>query len=187
MSGYTVEKVDRIMEQMVMALFADIKSIPEQELITHQYVQRTNEHLATLSQLQSLKAQKEKELASYKSEVYKSIQGKSTWSQELLSELIQETKAEIEKLDAEIGTAKALVDDADKAAKDIKEQYDRILTWADMFEGNTLEGKKMIMWQLIDKVRIYRDYQFEADLMPTVKEFKALWSKSGAQSANGAA
>ena len=84
------EKVDRIMEQMVMALFADIKSIPEQELITHQYVQRTNEHLATLSQLQSLKVQKEKELASYKSEVYKSIQGKSTWSQELLSELIQD-------------------------------------------------------------------------------------------------
>ena len=36
MSGYTVEKVDRIMEQMVMALFADVKSIPEQELITHQ-------------------------------------------------------------------------------------------------------------------------------------------------------
>ena len=187
MSGYTVEKVDRIMEQMVMALFADIKSIPEQELITHQYVQRTNEHLATLSQLQSLKSQKEKELASYKSEVYKSIQGKSTWSQELLSELIQEAKVEIEKLDAEIDTAKALVDDADKAAKDIKEQYDRILTWADMFEGSTLEGKKMIMWQLIEKVRIYRDYQFEVDLKPTVKEFKALWSKRSTQSTNGAA
>ena len=187
MSGYTVEKVDRIMEQMVMALFADIKSIPEQELITHQYVQRTNEHLATLSQLQSLKSQKEKELASYKSEVYKSIQGKSTWSQELLSELIQEAKVEIEKLDAEIDTAKALVDDADKAAKDIKEQYDRILTWADMFEGSTLEGKKMIMWQLIEKVRIYRDYQFEVDLKPTVKEFKALWNKRSTQSTNGAA
>lgn len=46
-----------------------------------------------------------------------------------------------------------------------------------MFEGSTLEGNKMIMWQLIDKVRIYRDYQFEVDLTPSVKESKALRSK----------
>ena len=51
----------------------------------------------------------------------------------------------------------------------------------------TLEGKKMIMWQLIEKVRIYRDYQFEVDLKPTVKEFKALWNKRSTQSTNGAA
>ena len=94
---------------------------------------------------------------------------------------------EIEKLDAEIDTAKALVDDADKAAKDIKEQYNRILTWADMFEGSTLEGKKMIMWQLIEKVRIYRDYQFEVDLKPTIREFKELWRKRNTSSNNGAA
>ncbi len=87
----------------------------------------------------------------------------------------------------DIPMQKSLIDDADKAAKDIKEQYDRILTWADMFEGSTLEGKKMIMWQFIDKVRIYRDYQFEVDLKPTVKEFKALWSNRSTQSTNGAA
>ena len=40
---------------------------------------------------------------------------------------------------------------------------------------------------IIEKVWIYRDYQFEVDLKPTVKEFKALWSKRSAQSANGAA
>ena len=57
-----------------------------------------------------------------------------------------------------------------------------IPAWADLFKG-----KKMIMWQLIEKVRIYRDYQFEVDLKPTVKEFKALWNKRSTQSTNGAA
>ena len=187
MSGYSVTKVDRVMEQMVISLFKDIKSIPEQELITQQYIQRKNEHLATLSQLQSLKAQKEKELADYKSEVHKAIQGKSTWNAELLNELIVEARAEIEKLDGEIVSAQELVDNADSAAKEIKEQYDRILTWADMFEGSTLEGKKMIMWQVVEKVRIYRDYKFEVDLKPTIREFKELWRKRSTSSNNGAA
>jgi len=31
------------------------------------------------------------------------------------------------------------------------------------------------MWQLIDKVHIYRDYKIEVDLKATAKEFKALW------------
>lgn len=187
MSGYTLEKVDRVMEQMVISLFKDIKSIPEQELITQQYVQRKNEHLATLSQLQSLKAQKEKELADYKSEVYKAIQGKSIWNAELLNELIVEAKAELEKLEVEIASAQELVDNAECAAKKVTEEYNKILTWADMFEGSTLEGKKMIMWQVVEKVRIYRDYKFEVDLKPTIREFKELWRKRNAASNNGAA
>ena len=175
------------MEQMVISLFKDIKSIPEQELITHQYIQRKNEHLATLLQLQSLKEQKEKELADYKSEVHKAIQGKSTWNAEPLNELIVEDKTEIEKLDGEIASAQELVDNAESAAKEVKEEYNKILTWADMFEGSTLEGKKMIMWQVVEKVRIYRDYKFEVDLKPTIRAFKELWRKRNTSSNNGAA
>ena len=126
-------------------------------------------------------------MASYKSEVYKSIQGKSAWNAELLNELIVEAKTEIEKLDSEIASAQELVDNAESAAKEVKEEYNKILTWADMFEGSTLEGKKMIMWQVVEKVRIYRDYQFEVDLKPTIREFKELWCKRNTSSNNGVA
>lgn len=51
----------------------------------------------------------------------------------------------------------------------------------------TLEGTKMIMWQLIEKVRIYRDYQIEVDLKPTAKEFKALWSGNKKATSNDGA
>ena len=90
-------------------------------------------------------------MASYKGEVHKAIQGKSTWNAELLNELIVEAKAEIEKLDSEIASAQELVNNAESAAKEVKEEYNKILTWADMFEGSTLEGKKMIMWQVVKK------------------------------------
>ncbi len=67
-------------------------------------------------------SQKEKELADYKSEVHKAIQGKSTWNAELLNELIVEAKVEIEKLDIKIASAQELVDNAESAAKEVKER-----------------------------------------------------------------
>ena len=175
MSGYSVAKVDKLMEEVVKVLFNRIKSVSRQDLLSRQFTQRMAEQQATLKQLQTTKAQKEKELASYKSEVYKAIQGQSSWNQDILNELIVETKSALESVEADLASAQKLVDDADKAVKDLGEQYDRFLTWADMFEGSTLEGKKMIMWQLIDKVHIYRDYKIEVDLKATAKEFKALW------------
>jgi len=45
----------------------------------------------------------------------------------------------------------------------------------------------MIMRQIVEKVRIYRDYKFEVDLKPTVREFKELWCKRNITSNNGTA
>ena len=46
---------------------------------------------------------------------------------------------------------------------------------------------KIIMWRVVEKVRIYRDDKFEVDLKPWVGEFKKLWCKRNAASNNGAA
>ena len=52
-----------------------------------------------------------------------------------------------------------------------------MLTWAELFEGSSMEGKKMIVWQLIDKVRISRDYKIEIDLKVSLEQFKTLWHR----------
>jgi len=171
---YTAEKLDRIVDQAIIALFRNIKSVSRQELIAAQSVQHLNKHKATLKQLKANKAEKEKELASYKAEVYKVIQGTSSWSQDLLNELIVTTKDAIEQLDAEIATVQQYMDECDKAEKELIAECDRILTWADMYEGSTLEGKKMILWQIIDKVYVGRDYQLDIDLKHTAKQFRDL-------------
>jgi len=183
---YSAEKLDRIVDQAIIKLFANIKSVSRQDLIATQSVQHLSEHKATLKQLQANKAEKEKELDSYKAEVYKVIQGKSSWSQELLNELIVTTKDAIEKLGTEIDTAQQYIDEYGKAEKELNAEYDKILTWADMYEGSTLEGKKMILWQIIDKVRVGRDFQIEIDLKNTAKQFKELWN-SQKSSSGGAA
>ena len=176
---YSVQKLDGIIEKLVITLFGNIKSVSEQELMSSQFHQRTEEQRAILTQLQTHRAQKEKELDSYKGEVYKAIQGQSHWDQELLNELISDTRKGIEALGAEIQKAQKALVDCEKTAADLKKQYDKVLTWADMFEGSSLEGKKMIIWQIINQVRVFRDYRLEVDLKIGFEQFVKLWHRKG--------
>ena len=176
-SGYSAEKLDGIVEKLIVAMFRSIKSVSEQELMSSQLEQRMAEQRTALSRLQTQKAQKEKELESYKSEVYKAIRGESTWDQGLLNELILDTKSALTEIEAQLNTAQSAIAESNKVAAELRTQYDKVLTWADLFEGSSMEGKKMIVWQLIDKVRIFRNYKIEIDLKVSFAQFKTLWHR----------
>ena len=176
-TGYSQEKLDGIVETLLRALFSNIKSVSEKELVSTQLEQKTAEQRGTLSLLKSQKAQKEKELASYKNEVYKAIRGESTWDSRLLNELIGDTRIKLTELEAEIASAEQALADTDRTAAELREQYDRVLTWADMFDGSTTEGKKMIAYQLIRQVRVYRNFRIEIDLKVSFEQFKELWRR----------
>ena len=169
------------MEKLIVAMFRSIKSVSEQELMSSQLEQRMAEQRTALSRLQTRKAQKEKELESYKSEVYKAIRGESTWDQGLLNELILDTKSALTEIDTQIATAQSAIAESNKVAAELRTQYDKVLTWADLFEGSSMEGKKMIVWQVIDKVRIFRDYKIEIDLKISFEQFMTLWHRDGNQ------
>ena len=176
-TGYSQEKLDGIVETLLRALFSNIKSVSEKELVSTQLEQKTAEQRGTLSLLKTQKVQKEKELDSYKSEVYKAIRGESTWDSRLLNELIGDTRTKLAELEAEITSAEQALADTDRAAAELREQYDRVLTWAELFDNSTTEGKKMIAYQLIRQVRVYRNFRIEIDLKMDFEQFKELWHR----------
>ncbi|NLI92115.1 MAG: hypothetical protein GX434_07845 [Peptococcaceae bacterium] len=174
-SGYSAEKLDSLVEKLVLHLFRGIKSIPESKLMAGQMERRTAEASSTLANLKAIQAAKTKELESYKSEVYKVIQGVSSWSGELLNELIAETKSALEKLDEEIAQAETEIEDCKRMADNIRSEYNRILTWADMYEGSSIEAKKMILRQIIKKVYVGRHYEVRLELAISFAEYQRLY------------
>jgi len=174
-SGYSAEKMDGLVEKMVLRIFKNIKSIPEAKLMAGQAERKTAEATSTLANLKALHTAKTKELESYKSEVYKAIQGTSNWSGEILNELIAETKAAIEKLEEEMAEAQAELDNCKGMADNIRAEYNRILTWADMYEGSSIEARKMILRQIIKKVYIGRHYEVRLELSISFAEYQRLY------------
>ncbi|MFZ3131709.1 MAG: hypothetical protein WA125_11555 [Desulfosporosinus sp.] len=136
---------------------------------------KTAEATSTLANLKAFHAAKIKELESDKSEVYKVIQGTSNWSGELLNEPISETKSAIDKIEGEIAEAQTEVDDCKGMADSIRSEYSRILTWADMYEGSSIEARKMILRQIIKKVYVGRNYEVRLELSISFAEYQRLY------------
>lgn len=57
----------------------------------------------------------------------------------------------------------------------IRSEYNRILTWSDMYEGSSIEAKKMIMRQIIKKVHIGRHYEVKLELSISFTEYQRLY------------
>lgn len=45
------------------------------------------------------------------------------------------------------------------------------MTWADLYAGSSIEGKKMILRQLIDRVNIGKNFEIEVELNISVIQF----------------
>lgn len=60
-------------------------------------------------------------------------------------------------------------------AESIRSEYSRILTWADMYEGSSIEARKMILRQIIKKVYVGRHYEVKLELAISFAEYQRLY------------
>ncbi|NLV49322.1 MAG: hypothetical protein GXY20_01355 [Clostridiales bacterium] len=60
-----------------------------------------------------------------------------------------------------------------ESAENLRKEYDRLLTWADLYDKSTFEAKKMIAAQFIKAVRVGRDYNIEIDFNVSFEEFQS--------------
>ena len=117
--------------------------------------------------------EKEKDLEDYKCETLKVIRGQSKLSTDLLNTLVADTEAQIRDAQAEIDVAEQSYRELLESAENLREEYDRLLSWADLYDKSTFEAKKMIVAQLIKAVRVGRDYNIEIDFNVSFEEFQS--------------
>ena len=65
------------------------------------------------------------------------------------------------------------------SAENLRQEYDRLLTWADLFDTCSFEAKKMIVAQFVKAVRVSRDYNIEIDFNVSFEEFQNFSVKNG--------
>ena len=53
----------------------------------------------------------------------------------------------------------------------VQKEYDKIMSWADLYAGSSIEGKKMILRQLIERVNIGKNFEIEVEFKISVTQF----------------
>ena len=182
-SGYGVTKLDPIVDGLVVELLKNLHSIPEDDFIGKRQQREAAARTATLDALKGKYAQKEKELEGFKLEIRKCMKGESSFDQTLLNELFQECKVEAENLSKEIAEAEAKIAELEASATAFKADYDKALSWGELYMNSSIEGKKMIVRQLIKKISVRADYSLNIELNLSYKQFEELMKprQDGAQ------
>ena len=173
-SGYGVLKLDKIVDEIVRQQFSQIYLASGSDIITQQHERAVelarSRHKIACAQL----AEKQKELADYQGEVLRVIRGESRLDADLLGELMEKVKAEIQGLSLAAEQAKRELDKKSESAAAEQREFDQLRSWADLYDRCSFAAKKMIVSQFVKAVYVHRNYNIEIEFNVSFEEFRAL-------------
>ena len=97
--------------------------------------------------------------------------GESTFSKDLLSGMVAEAEAKVTGLQEQLDAAQTAYKEGQAVMDALNAQYADIISWADMYDGASLETKKMIVNCLIKRVEVYRNYKLHIDFNIDLEQF----------------
>ena len=174
-SGYGVEKLDKLVDQIIRIQLGRIRSAPSQELIAKQQAKEVDLAKSKLNLLNEQYRQKQREYQDLRAETIKVIQGTSRLNVDLLNSLVAETSEQIKQLNWQIQTATAELEETVQSASQVLREYDQLMDWAEMYDNCTFEAKKMIVAQFVKAVHVRRDYEIDIEFNVSFEEFQALY------------
>ena len=174
-SGYGVEKLDKLVDQIIRIQLGRIQSAPPQELIAKQQTKEVDLAKSKLNLLNEQYRQKQREYQDLRAETIKVIQGTSRLNVDLLNSLVDETSEQIKQLGIQIQTATAELEETAQNASQVLREYDQLMGWAEMYDNCTFEAKKMIVAQFVKAVHVRRDYEIDIEFNVSFEEFQALY------------
>lgn len=174
-SGYGLDKLDRLIDQIIRIQFERIRQAPPQALIEREAQREITLAKAQLNMLMEQHRQKEREYQDLRVETIKVVQGTSRLNADLLNSLVEETKAQIAELEQQIEKGKEELKALSADSEKVRQEYAQLVSWADMYDSCTFEAKKMIVAQFVKSVSVKRDYEIDITFNVSFAEFQGIY------------
>ena len=170
-TGYTVEKLDGMIDSIIHTIFAKVSSLSRDDIIAERFQYDRAARKAALDKAKKEYEKAESELKSLKGEIIKSISGESPFAPELLNSVIGEQETKCGELRKACILAQQELDDNDSALANMGQRYDDILEWSAVYDHVTIPAKKIIVAHIIERVDVCRGYQLHLKLNLSVEQF----------------
>ena len=174
-SGYGVDKLDKLVDQIIRIQLGRIQNAPPQELIEKQQAKEIELIKSKLKLLNDQYRQKQREYQDLRAETIKVVQGTSRLNVDLLNSLVDETSDQIKQLEQQIQATTTELEETLHDASQVLQEYDQLIGWAEMYDNCTFEARKMIVAQFVKAVRVRRDYEIDIEFNVSFEEFQALY------------
>ena len=184
-SGYGVDKLDKLVDQIIRIQLGRIQNAPPQELIEKQQAKELELIKSKLKLLNDQYRQKQREYQDLRAETIKVVQGTSRLNVDLLNSLVDETSDQIKQLEQQIQATTTELEETLRDASQVLQEYDQLIGWAEMYDNCTFETKKMIVAQFVKAVRVRRDYEIDIEFNVSFEEFQALYLEGEPEESKG--
>jgi DNA invertase Pin-like site-specific DNA recombinase len=163
-TGYTVRKLDEIIDAIVRGLFRQLSDVPKDDILEKRYAVQMEESKLQLKTALATHQANSTEVLQYESEVLKIIRCESKLNPELLNKLYEEAKEKAIESDLKVKALEKKIEDCEKKRGSLANQYDSMRSWADLYGDCDMETKKMILSRIMSSIKVSRDYELEIDL-----------------------
>lgn len=160
-SGYSRDKLDSMVDNIVRRKFQEIKAVSKGELLSAQRQQQQAALQVAIRQLTTQVQAKQREQEDLKREAIRVIRGESKLTDELLSELIETNRGQLQEMGAALNAKNEELRKLLEGNQALEAEYDRIMSWADLYDQCPIGTKKMIISTLIKSIRVFRGYRVE--------------------------
>jgi len=162
-TGYTVKKLDTIVETIVRGIFRQLRDVPKDAVISERFADKIAEYRKQLGAAKAALQEHTAEVQEYESEVIRVIRGESKLNPELLNKMYESAKEKAAVSEQSVIELESRIHDGNQMRDSLSKQYDNMLTWADIYDGCDMETRKMILSRLFKAVKVRRDYGIEID------------------------
>ena len=99
---------------------------------------------------------------------------KLSWAalpKEVLSEMLEETRQKVLGTSERITALVMELEESNAKVTEMQAEFDRIVSWSEIFDESDIEVRKMICGFIIKRVTVRRDYDLEVEFNITVEQF----------------
>ncbi len=171
---YSVDKLDAMIEEIVLSQLAKIRASDGTEAIEKAHSSHVTNAQAYCERIRKELNRKQQELNDYQAEVLKVIRGTSAFAQDILAPLIKQVQTEIRTLTAELEQAENALEECQSAKNNEASEFSQLQTWADLYKTCSFDEKKMFLSRFIKKLYVYRGYRLEIEFNVSFEDFQKL-------------
>lgn len=170
-STYCLDRVEQPVLDAMRAFFENIKSSPKAEMLHAAEQRRQSVYEAAYRQAEADFKHAEKEIAALEAEAMKVMLGEGTFSIELISKMMPKHRAKLEASQIKMEELRQQMLDNSKAAKEDMQEYERLMSWAGIFDMASNETKHMILCSLIERVEVGMGYKITIRFKLTAEQY----------------
>jgi len=170
-TGYTLSILDGMIDDIIRQVLRYVKSVSKAEILAAGYQTQMGEQKAIVNKAQRECEKARKDLQVLNAEIVNALTGNSAFTPDMLKEAIVRAEEKCAALERDYEVAKKALDNSETYLEKLSRRYDRFVEWSDIYDTATIETKKMIVSQIIERVDVFRDYHLKIKFNISVEQF----------------